>query len=128
MTDKQIKLDGSSIPMEDAIKARLINEQDIIIDGIDVTTCGHFARFEGKTQNACYIMEKIFIGKEEVEKEYCYCGIAPNCYYKQLKRAEQKLAKIEEVITHHYCNPQIAHTGCKYDEMILQIIEGKDNE
>lgn len=89
-----------------------------IIDGIDVSECIYF-RMNNKMPmcRAC----NSGVGSP-------YCEYHKDCYYKQLKRAEQKLEKIEEVITHHYCNPQIAHTGCKYDEMILQIIEGKENE
>lgn len=49
------------------------------------------------------------------------CKDNPNCYYKLWQRAEQKLAKIKE-----YCKPKVMMNGTA--NVILQIIEGKENE
>lgn len=70
--------------------------KQIIIDGVNVLNCGHYSQFEGETENACYIMQKTFIGKEEISKEYCSCETYPNCYYKQLKRKEQELEQYKK--------------------------------
>ena len=79
MTDKQIKLDGSWIPMEEAIKAGLISENDIkkeqiIIDGVDVSGCDELVKQD----------DNILI----CEITGYLCDDRQNCYYKQLKRSE----------------------------------------
>jgi hypothetical protein len=72
-----------------------------IIDGIDVSRCA--------------------------ERSMCInCETVTNCYYKQLKRAEQKLEKIKDICK-NVMPTGIDEETDKFDD-ILQIIEGKDNE
>ncbi|MBQ2395928.1 MAG: hypothetical protein II304_02630 [Bacteroidales bacterium] len=71
-----------------------MTDKQIMIDGVNVLNCGHYSQFEGKTENACYIMQKTFIREEEISKEYCSCETNPNCYYKQLKRKEQECEEL----------------------------------
>lgn len=101
MTDKQIKLDGSFIPIEEAIKAGLISEKDInvpskqiIIDGVDVSGCPQLMEdyqrannIEGRYEHIKHVCE---CGERGVEEYWFECKYNPNCYYKQLKRKEQE--------------------------------------
>lgn len=90
--------------------------EEIIIDGVDVNQCAYF----GEESACCHI-----------DEEYC---INPNCYFKQLKRAEQKLEKIKDII---YDKESCYKPGkcskclkkCQYQivDKILQIIEGEEN-
>lgn len=74
------------------------------------------------------ISECEFLWKEKLPKKVCNngnldcdCNSNPNCYFKQLKRAEQKLEKIKD-----YClKNKVA--GWVDIEGIVEIIEGKDN-
>lgn len=90
------------------------------IDGVDVSEC-------------CNYDDTQFW---ECEPSYCHCEELPNCNYKQLKRAEQKLEKIKEILS--YCEEQVWCMDCKYKDecgasgthlnnIILQIIEGEEN-
>lgn len=81
-----------------------MTDKQIIIDGVDVSKCEHAyistSLFEEETYAQC---SAFFL---ENEDSYCECKENPNCYYKQLKRAEQKLEKIKKVcnkfIPDHY--------------------------
>lgn len=65
------------------------------------------------------------------------CDSNVGCPYKQLKRAEQKLEKIEEIVKYY---AEIKCEDCKYlsvscvdcneviAQEVIQIIEGKENE
>lgn len=83
-----------------------MTDKQIMIDGVDVTYCEYCSRYANTTIHHCD-----WTGE---------CKEHPNCYYKQLKRAEQKLAKIKK-----YCKPKVMMNGTA--NVILQIIEGKEN-
>lgn len=68
-------------------------QNKIIIDGIDISKCKHY----DEVFNYC---DQSYLGeggllKNTKNPKRCECS--PNCYYKQLKRAEQKLEKIKKV-------------------------------
>lgn len=72
-----------------------MNDKQTIIDDVDVSGCNYFNNTD---KSYC----------EECCSEFgcAICNDRPNCYYKQLKRAEQKLEKIKKVcnkfIPDHY--------------------------
>lgn len=102
--------------------------EEIIIDGVDVSECGFFHPKYKDTD--CHIALAF-----SEEYEGCMkCENNPNCYFKQLKRTEQKLEKIKDIVS--YCEEQVWCNDCKYENecgtngthlnnMILQIIEGE---
>ena len=57
-----------------------MTDKQIIIDGVDVAECEYFNRFRSicHNKNLC-----------------CDCKENPNCYYKQLKRKEQKCEALQ---------------------------------
>ena len=57
-----------------------MTDKQIIIDGVDVAECEYFNRFRSicHNKNLC-----------------CDCKENPNCYYKQLKRKEQKCEQLK---------------------------------
>ena len=100
--------------------------EGIIIDGVDVSKCpamNTYNIFGLKDKPCCY-------------KFHEYCSAISDCYFKQLKRTEQKLEKIKDVILE--CRDCNGCNDCKYEkecdnypsnsEMMLQIIEGNENE
>lgn len=90
--------------------------EEIIIDGVNVSECGFFHPKYKDTD--CHIALAFSDQYEGCMK----CECKPNCYFKQLKRAEQKLEKIKEYL--NSCNLKADFTACD----ILQIIEGEENE
>ena len=52
--------------------------------------------------------------------EHNLCSNFPNCYYRQLKKCEEKLEKIEESVT-----ARMTGIACRH---ILSIIEGEEDE
>lgn len=85
--------------------------EEIIIDGVDISECSN------------YNPEQYF----ECEISSCHCEEITNCYFKQLKRTEQKLDKIKGIL-------EVIIEQCKIYPLknnlikILQIIEDKQNE
>ena len=70
-----------------------MDDKQIIINGVDVSDCeylGLYKEYKFKC-GGCYLVD---------------CSNNPNCYYKQLMRANQKLDKIKKVcnkfIPDHY--------------------------
>lgn len=102
-----------------------MTDKQIMIDGVNVLNCGHYSQFEGETENACYIMQKTFIGKEEISKEYCSCETNFNCYYKQLKRKEQELKLAENHIKDLNL---MVHNGEERVSEIEQKLKRKEQE
>ena len=90
-----------------------MTDKQIIIDSVDVSVCDELHINKANTI-ICDITGYL-------------CEDRPNCYYKQLKRKEQKLAKIKRilVINARELEENLSHD---YGKQILQIIEGKDNE
>lgn len=81
---------------------------ELIIHGVNVRECENLAPYNGYD--------------EETKCNPSCCQNSPNCNFKQLARAEQKLNKIREYCNN--CNLKVDFTACD----ILQIIEGKENE
>ena len=79
-----------------------MDDKQVIIHSVDVSGCKYYIADNGVQYNGCYELTDIC----ECNKEDDFCDDNPNCYYKQLKRAEQKLAKIKKVcnkfIPDHY--------------------------
>ena len=66
-----------------------MTDKEIIIDGVDVSKCGH------------YHYGKCEIDYDEWNNEiirYNECQNNPNCYYKQLKRKEQECEEYEQTL------------------------------
>ena len=78
-------------------------DKEMIIDGVDMNEC-HFSKGDS------------FYCDEVVCRRY------KNCYFKQLKRAEQKLEKIKEYLSTYIETDDHIKTD------ILKIIEGDKNE
>lgn len=100
------------------LKKTILTHTDdrIMINGINVIQCRHLTR-----------------EAEEDGSYYWFCELAPiscskgcvnfkDCYYKQLKRKEQKLKEIKQYCNN--CNLKADFTACD----ILQIIESEGNE
>ena len=91
-----------------------MTDKPIIIDSVDVSECGHY--YYGKCE----------IDYDEWNNEiirYNKCQNNPNCYYKLLKRKEQKLENIKE-ICNEYQKEYILNIGVEIlTNKILQIIE-----
>ena len=98
--------------------------KEIIIDGVNVSECRNYDSSE-------YWKCEPFI---------CHCEELPNCYFKQFKRAEQKLEKIKtncnETLSECSCKNPIIDIDCREctsggrvekAKEILQIIEGEEN-
>ena len=88
-----------------------------IIDGVDVSGCKNF-----------YAKTKDCVQEDTIDTP---CVDYTNCYYKQLKRKEQQLKKIEE-FRHNYCmncedllKPSHSCKGCNMVEL-KRIIESKE--
>lgn len=77
----------------------------IIINGIDVSKCSNYDQdsyFECK--NSC-----------------CHCDEIPNCYFKQLKRAEQKL-EIAKQGLNLILTVQEECTKCPHQELDIDVL------
>ena len=81
-----------------------MTDKQIIINNIDVSECEHVCVSTSLFKEKTYVKCSAFF--LENGDSYCDCTDNPNCYYKQLKRAEQKLDKIKKVcnkfIPDHY--------------------------
>lgn len=89
--------------------------KEIIIDGINVSECVSFDKLNGL--NICCYDDT----REDKIPFANFCVENKDCYFKQLKRAEQKLEKVKEYL--NSCNLKADFTACD----ILQIIEGEEN-
>lgn len=100
----------------------------IIIGDIDVTECNF--RLERDNQQKCECCHATGFGV------ICDCEKWHNCYFKQLKRVEQKLEKIKSICTpicqmpDEYCGMKnvYQHDEEDVEKKILNIIEGEENE
>ena len=68
-----------------------MTDKQIIIDGIDVSWCEHFEECETKLEWSKCLADCYPYPEGTC---YGYCDEHPNCYYKQLKRAEQTMQEI----------------------------------
>lgn len=102
--------------------------EEIIINDVDVTECKYY----NKCSRDC---------EDNNVYDCVLCANIPNCHYKQLKRAERKLEKIEtncnETLSECSCKNPIIDIDCREytsggrvekAKEILQIIEGNENE
>lgn len=99
--------------------------KEIIIDGVNVSECAYY-----KGRGKCRIPHFAY----HIRYTGCDC-VNWNCDFKQLKRAEQKLEKIKDII---YDKESCYKPGkcskclkkCQYQivDKILQIIERKEND
>lgn len=104
-----------------------MTDKEIIIDGADVSKCGFF---HPEYDTDCHIALAFSDQYEGCMK----CENNPNCYFKQLKRAELKLEKIktncnETLSTMNAISGTNIYAGgrCIEAKKILQIIEGEEN-
>lgn len=104
--------------------------KEIIIDGVDVSECKYFCKFTTICRNEN-------IGRVVHPR----CKNVVDCYFRQLKRVEQKLEKIKancnETLSECSCKNPIIDIDCREctsggrvekAKEILQIIEGEENE
>lgn len=70
-----------------------MTDKQIIIDGVDVSKCIYFQQED----------DEYTCGAEECNGAIVACRACDNCYYKQLKRAEQKLEKIKQYLCENVC-------------------------
>lgn len=103
-------------------------KKEITIDGVNVNECKYFCKFTTICRNeniGCVVCPR--------------CKNVVDCYFKQLKRTEQKLEKIKDIatdllpLTNEYdncyykdnCNKCDKECQYKFVDKMLQIIEGK---
>lgn len=63
-------------------------DKEIIIDGVDVTECQNYNRRTEKCKIPCWI--------NNIKCTGLNCSDIKDCYFKQLKQAEQELADLKE--------------------------------
>ena len=95
-----------------------MTNKQIIIDGVPVQDCCYFDYENDGYEDSCYIHQN-------------ECS-AQNCYYKQLKRKEQKLDKIKTICEKEttkptFCNGIENKDSQKLAIKILKIIIGGKN-
>ena len=89
-----------------------MTDKQIIINNIDVSECEHLTETR-------HCKAKMAVMGTDANKCKCF----PNCYYKQLKRKEQKFAKIKQYIEdNEWCILDNIYKELKH------IIDGKENE
>lgn len=93
------------------------------IDGVNVGECDYaiLPKKQCPMKSMPYAKETSCIACKEHNTKHNFCKNNPHCYFKQLKRAEQKLEEIKEYCK--VCNLKADFTACD----ILQIIEGEEN-
>ena len=67
-----------------------MDEKQTIIHNVDVSGCKYYIADNGVQYNGCYELTDMC----ECNKEDDFCDDNPNCYYKQLKRKEQKCEEL----------------------------------
>lgn len=83
--------------------------EEIIINDVDVTECKYY----NKCSRDC---------EDNNVYDCVLCANIPNCHYKQLKRAEQKLEKIEDRVQDL---DNYSEKNVEIMEDILTIIQGE---
>ena len=115
-----------------------MTDKEIIIDGVDVSKCIHIDYWEHC--NCCNDFIKTIYPKATkcpIEEDL-RCETYPNCYFKQLKRKEQKCEKykqaldeIEELVIHNNLLVRDPFCGSGYRDLsgeILNIINKARNK
>ena len=72
-----------------------MNDKQIMVDNVDVSECKHVRVSTSLFKEKTYVQCSAFF--LENEDSYCDCTDNPSCYFKQLRRAEQKLEKIKQL-------------------------------
>lgn len=107
-----------------------MTEHKIMINGIDVSECNYaiFPKKQSPMKSMPYAKETSCIACKEHNTKHNFCKNNPNCNFKQLKRKEQKLEKIKILAKR---DKELAKRYGEVDTLarvVLQIIEGKENE
>lgn len=84
----------------------------IIIDGVDVSGCGHFYIRPEDRATCC------------TNHVNCLCGANPNCYYKQLARKTQECEELKNNLHIANTNHEAAEQECDCYCKALEEIEG----
>ena len=95
-----------------------MTDKQIIIDGVDVSECEFAVKPINDNRIKCHCAKGLLqIAKMQEQPESIKSGLCennPNCYYKQLKRKEQKCEELKEKI--------------KYMEEYIKTVENSRNE
>ena len=112
-----------------------MTDKPIIIDGVNVSECIHIDNW--KHCNCCNDLIKTIYPKAtkcHIEEDL-RCEIYPNCYFKQLKRKEQKLERITNMLFIGQCSncegysPNCSNKElCNFKHNIKNIIDEVENE
>lgn len=106
---------------------------EIIIDGVDVSGCGFAVKPINDNRIKCHCAKGLLqIAKMQEQPESIKSGLCennPNCYYKQLKRTQNILQEIKNLVTTDYIQIK-RQLVQKYDclDNFMQKIEDKCNE
>lgn len=95
---------------------------ELIVDGVDVSECV----YRDYRNMCCCDSSKPNEGEERITGRGG-CKYNPNCHFKQLKRAEQKLEKIKEISKEYKVEYTVNNGVQLLTNKILQIIEGEEN-
>lgn len=120
MTDKQIKLDGSFIPIEEAIKAGLVSESKRLdrIDKLEID----LANYEQMERDIEKIIEPYQLHWE------LDCLSLPSTIQSILERKEQECEELKKEIDIRSCaNIELSLEFKKYQKAIDEIEEIADN-
>lgn len=88
----------------------------IMIDGVDVSECHCYV--DNNKEYSC--------GEHCSKFHYRYCGDNPNCYYKQLKRKEDLINEIEDVIKPY--QEEIEADAFSLPSAIKSVLQRKEQE
>lgn len=88
----------------------------IMIDGVDVSECHCYV--DNNKEYSC--------GEHCSKFHYRYCGDNPNCYYKQLKRKEDLINEIENVIKPY--QEEIEADAFSLPSAIKSVLQRKEQE
>ena len=79
-----------------------MTNKQIIIDGVDVSGCAYFWNKECRCIQDCIdysdgkpIIKELFYNDTGIHTD---CETSPNCYYKQLKRAENQIVDLNKMV------------------------------
>ena len=97
-----------------------MTDKQIIIDGVDVSGCEWIREVGLDSEYICTC--------NSPNKTSGYCKDNHNCYYKQLKRAEQECERLKREIDIRSCaNIELSLEFKKYKKAIDEIEEIADN-
>lgn len=107
-----------------------VPSKEIIIDGVDVSGCDCFITqmdFPNNLEGGYYNQNNLCeCGVQGVESYSFFCKDNPNCYYKQLKRKEDLINEIEDIIEPY--QTEIEAEAFSLPTAIKSIFERKEEE